>query len=39
MNENNFVAINYIDCEPDYVNRFEELFGSRAQAIDKMPGF
>lgn len=35
----NFVAINYIDCEEDYKPRFEELFGSRAQAIDRMPGF
>lgn len=34
-----FVAINYIDCQPDYKPRFEELFGSRAHAIDRMPGF
>lgn len=34
-----FVAINYITCEPDYVERFEQLFGSRAHAIDRMPGF
>jgi heme-degrading monooxygenase HmoA len=34
-----FVAINYIDCKPEYRERFEELFGSRAGAIDKMPGF
>ena len=34
-----FVAINYIDCEPDYEQRFEELFGTRAHAIDTMPGF
>ena len=34
-----FVAINYIDCEPDYKARFEELFGSRAHAIDRMDGF
>ena len=38
-NEKQFVAINYIDCEPDYKERFEELFASRAHAIDKMPGF
>ena len=37
--ENNFVAINFIDCVPSYKPRFEELFGSRAQAIDRMPGF
>lgn len=34
-----FVAINYIDCNADYKERFEELFGSRAKAIDTMPGF
>lgn len=34
-----FVAINYIDCDPDYKNRFEELFASRAHAIDRMSGF
>ena len=34
-----FVAINFIDCEPDYITRFEELFGSRAHAIDRMDGF
>ncbi len=34
-----FVAINYIDCTPDYQNRFEELFKSRAHAIDRMSGF
>jgi heme oxygenase (mycobilin-producing) len=37
--KNNFVAINFIDCEPDYIERFEELFGSRAHEIDRMPGF
>lgn len=35
----NFVAINFIDCNPDYKDRFEELFGSRAHAIDRMEGF
>lgn len=34
-----FVAINYIKCTPEYKERFEELFGSRARAIDMMPGF
>lgn len=34
-----FVAVNYIKCEPEYRQRFEELFGSRAKAIDTMPGF
>ena len=37
--EKKFVAINYIQCEPNYRERFEELFASRAKAIDKMPGF
>lgn len=34
-----FVAINYIHCEPHYQNRFEELFATRAHAIDRLPGF
>ncbi|GBC91901.1 Heme-degrading monooxygenase HmoB [bacterium HR15] len=34
-----FVAINYITCTPDYRQRFEELFRTRAHAIDRMPGF
>ena len=34
-----FVAINNITCQPEYVDRFEELFATRAGAIDKMPGF
>jgi heme-degrading monooxygenase HmoA len=34
-----FVAINYIDCDEHYRERFEELFRSRAGAIDRMPGF
>lgn len=37
--QQNFVAINYIHCEPEYRERFEMLFGSRAKAIDLMPGF
>ena len=37
--EKNFVAINYISCKDHYRTRFEELFASRAGAIDKMPGF
>jgi heme-degrading monooxygenase HmoA len=37
--EKKFVAINYIHCQPHYQNRFEELFASRAHAIDRMPGF
>ena len=35
----NFVAVNYINCTPEYRERFEELFGNRAHAIDTMPGF
>lgn len=37
--EKKFVAVNYINCTPEYIQRFEELFGSRAKAIDTMPGF
>jgi len=37
--QKNFVAINYIQCNAEYSQRFEELFGSRAHAIDAMPGF
>jgi heme oxygenase (mycobilin-producing) len=37
--QKNFVAINYITCNEDYQERFEELFGTRAKAIDLMPGF
>lgn len=37
--EDNFVAINYINCRDDYKERFEELFKSRKKAIDLMPGF
>jgi heme-degrading monooxygenase HmoA len=34
-----FVAINYIECEDHYRERFEELFRTRAKAIDRMEGF
>lgn len=34
-----FVAINYISCTPEYQDRFEELFKSRAGEIDKLHGF
>jgi heme-degrading monooxygenase HmoA len=34
-----FVAINFIACREEYRERFETLFGSRAHAIDRMPGF
>jgi heme-degrading monooxygenase HmoA len=37
--EKNFVAINYITCEAHYQGRFEELFATRAHAIDRLPGF
>ncbi|HQW83382.1 MAG TPA: antibiotic biosynthesis monooxygenase [Ferruginibacter sp.] len=37
--EKNFVAVNYINCNVEYKERFEELFASRAHAIDTMPGF
>jgi|SRR5688572_6503614 len=35
----NFVAVNYITAIPDYIERFEELFSTRARAIDTLPGF
>lgn len=40
-NENGkkFVAINYITCKEEYKERFEQLFSTRAKAIDRMPGF
>lgn len=34
-----FVAINSITCRDEYRPRFEELFRSRAHAIDGLPGF
>ncbi len=37
--ESGFVAINYITCKPEYRERFEHLFQTRARAIDRMPGF
>jgi len=39
MDQAQFVAINTIQVRSDYVPRFEELFRSRAHAIDRMPGF
>ena len=39
MSSKAFVAINYISCKPEYRDRFETLFGTRAHAIDRMPGF
>jgi heme-degrading monooxygenase HmoA len=35
----NFVAINFISCKKHYRERFEELFATRAKAIDRLPGF
>lgn len=34
-----FVAVNFIHCESSYRERFEELFRTRAHAIDRLPGF
>jgi heme-degrading monooxygenase HmoA len=34
-----FVAVNYIACKPEYAERFEALFKTRARAIDTLPGF
>ena len=35
----NFVAINYISAKDEYKERFEQLFATRAHAIDRVPGF
>lgn len=37
--EAGFVAINEIHCEPSYVERFKDLFLTRAHAIDRRNGF
>lgn len=37
--EGAFVAINFIRCDSDYRERFENLFRTRAHAIDLLPGF
>lgn len=34
-----FVAVNFISCTDAYRERFEQLFTSRAHAIDGAPGF
>ena len=34
-----FVAMNRITCQPEYVERFEQLFATRAGQVDTMPGF
>jgi heme oxygenase (mycobilin-producing) len=34
-----FVAVNYISCSEEYRERFEQLFSTRARAIDQLPGF
>lgn len=40
MNDSrHFVAINFISCKNEYRQRFEELFATRAHAIDRIPGF
>ncbi len=36
---NHYVAINYIQCNEDFRERFEQMFATRAHAIDTMPGF
>ena len=38
-NPQGFVAVNYIDCDDGYKERFEVLFKTRAGAIDRLPGF
>ena len=38
-NTSGFVAINYIECTEEYVEKLEFLFKTRAGEIDKLPGF
>lgn len=39
MNKDKFVAINYITCDAEYIERFEYLFNTRAHSIDTIDGF
>lgn len=39
FSESKFVAINSVQCRPEYVPRFKELFFTRAGAIDRSSGF
>jgi len=34
-----FVMMNRMTVPPDYREKFEELFGTRARAVDRRPGF
>ena len=34
-----FVAMNRITCTPDFIDKFEQMFKTRAGEVDKMPGF
>lgn len=34
-----YVVMNKMQCVPEFVEKFEELFKSRAHAIDRMQGF
>jgi heme oxygenase (mycobilin-producing) len=34
-----FVAMNRITCRPEYIERFESLFSTRAREVDTRPGF
>lgn len=34
-----FVAMNRIPVKPEYAERFEEVFRTRARLVDQMPGF
>jgi heme-degrading monooxygenase HmoA len=34
-----FVAINAVRCAPEFRQRFEELFRTRAGLVERMPGF
>jgi len=34
-----FVTMNRIPVKPEYAERFEEVFRTRARLVDRMPGF
>ncbi|MCS7219437.1 MAG: antibiotic biosynthesis monooxygenase [Thermus sp.] len=34
-----FVVMNRIPVKPEYADRFEEVFRTRARLVDRMPGF
>ncbi len=37
--EGSYVAINAVECTPEFRAQFEELFRTRAGLVERMPGF